>query len=63
MVKVYVPPGVVPAVWTFRVEVALPSDGGVTDVGLSVQVAFAGQPLTPRETGELNPLNDVTVAV
>lgn len=63
IVKVYVPPGVVLAVWTFRVEVAVPLGGGVTDEGVSVQVAFEGQPLTPRETAELNPLNDVTVAV
>jgi hypothetical protein len=63
IVRVYVPVGVVLVVVTFRVELVLPLAGGVTDVGLSPQVAFEGQPLTVRETDELNPFEDVTVAV
>lgn len=62
IVKVYVPAGVALVVLTLRVELALPLAGGVTDVGLSVQVVFEGQPLTVRETAELNPFTDVRVA-
>ncbi len=49
---------------TVNVDVAEPPDGGVTDVGESVQVESAGHPdetLSPTE--ELKPLNDVTVTV
>jgi hypothetical protein len=63
IVKVYVPVGVVLVVVTVRVELALPLAGGVSDVGLSAQVVWEGQPLTVRETAELNPFKDVTVAV
>ena len=48
---------------TVRVELALPLAWGVTDVGLNVQVLREGQPLTVRETAELNPLRDVTFPV
>ena len=63
IVKGYVPGGVVLVVVTLSVELALPLAGGVTGVELSVQVVLEGQPLTVRETCELNPFKDVTVAV
>ena len=61
IVKVNVPVGVLLVVWTVRVELALPLAGGVTDVGLSVQVVFEGHPLTVSPTAELNPFKEVTV--
>lgn len=44
-----------------RVDVALPSGGGVTAVGLKVPVAPAGSPEMARVTVELKPCRDVTV--
>lgn len=44
-----------------RVDVALPSDGGVIDVGLKVPMAPAGNPETVRATSELKPFRDATV--
>jgi hypothetical protein len=58
----YVPVGVFFAVETVNVEFA--GDGGkVTEVGLSPQVAFDGQPVTLRPTVPVNPFKAVTVVV
>ena len=48
-------------VWTVRAE--FPAGGSVSDVGLSVQVAFEGQPLTVKATIPLNPFKAVAVVV
>ena len=48
-------------VWTVRVEFC--AGGSVTDVGLSVQVEFEGQPLTLRVTVPLNPFTGAKLAV
>lgn len=61
IVRVNVPVGVLLVVWTLKVEVW--AGGRFTDVGLSVQVVFAGQPLTVRLTVPLNEFNGDTVAV
>ena len=61
IVTVYEPSGVALVVATVSVE--LPAGGMVNDVGLSVQVAPVGHPLTVRLTVPLNPLNGVAVAV
>jgi hypothetical protein len=59
MVSVNVPVLVLAVVETVRVEVAV----GVTEVGCSEQVVFAGQLETVRLTKLLNPLREVTVTV
>lgn len=46
-----------------RTDVAEPSIGGVTKVGLKVPVAPAGRPEIERLTAELKPFNDVIVIV
>ena len=62
MVNVYPPVGVLLPVDTLRVEFA--GDGGkVTEVGLNVQLADDGQPVTLRLTVPVNPFSAVTVVV
>ena len=62
IVNVNVPVGVFLAVETVSVEFA--GDGGnVTEVGLSLQVACDGQPVTLRFTVPVNPFKAVTVVV
>jgi hypothetical protein len=60
MVNVRVPVGVRLVVETVNVEFA--GDGGkVTELGVSVQVLLAGQPVTLRVTVPANPFREVTV--
>ena len=47
-------------VTTLNVELPEPP---VTDVGLTVQVAFPGQPVIDSATESAKPFNDVTVTV
>ena len=65
MVSENVPVGDLPPtlVAIVKVDMAEPFEGGVTEVGLSVHVVFAGHPLTVRPTALLNPLTEVTVIV
>ncbi len=63
MASVYVPGGVLAAVATVNVELVEPPEGGVTEAGLNVQVAFVGQPVTERPTELLKPFSEVTVTV
>jgi hypothetical protein len=63
MVSVYMPEGVLEAAVTVRVDVAELLAGGVTEAGFKPQVAFAGQPETPRLTELLNPAVEATVMV
>jgi hypothetical protein len=63
MVSVYVPDGVLGVVATVNVEPAEPPEGGVTEAGSKVQLAFAGQPVTESPTKLLKPFSDVTVTV
>jgi hypothetical protein len=44
-------------------DVTEPLATGVTDVGFTVHVAFAGQPVTVSPTALLNPFVEVTVTV
>lgn len=47
---------------TVNVDVAMPPDGGVTDVGENMHVeGSAGHPESVRLTAELKPFTDVTV--
>ncbi len=46
---------------TVRVELALPPDVGVTEVGLKVTDTPAGAPDALRTTAELKPLTELTV--
>ena len=46
-----------------RVEVAEPSEGGVTEAGLKEAVTSVGSPEIVRLTAELKPLTEVTVIV
>jgi hypothetical protein len=48
---------------TVKVEFAEPFAGGVTDEGVTVHVAFDGQPETVSATELLNPKLEVTVIV
>jgi hypothetical protein len=57
------PVAVLELVTMLSVAVADPLPAGVSDAGLSEQVAFAGQPETDKFTAVLNPLVDVTVTV
>jgi len=65
MVSVYDCGVVLEPVATVSVEVAVPPAGGVTEVGLKLQVAppVVGQPDTVRLTALLNPFNEVRVTV
>jgi len=57
-------PGAVEApTLTVRVDVAVPPEVRVTEVGLSVAVAPVGAPVTDRLTVPVKPLRDVTVIV
>ena len=60
-----VPVGDVPPTFVVivSVEAAELFDGGVTEVGLNTHVVDAGQPVTVRPTGLLNPLSEFTVMV
>jgi hypothetical protein len=49
--------------FTVNVDVVEPPDGGVIDVGESVQVEDEGHPETVRATEELKPFSEVTVTV
>jgi len=46
-----------------RVDVAVPPEGGVTEVGLKVPVVPLGRPEIDRLTAELKPFKDVMVMV
>ena len=46
-----------------NVDVAVPPEGGVTEVGLKEAVVPVGAPVTVRLTAELKPFRDVTVIV
>ncbi len=59
MVNVYVFTWVRDVVETVNVEVP----GGVSELGLNVQVARDGQPLRLSETGELKPFSTPSVTV
>ena len=59
IVRVYVPVGVVDAVWTVSVEVPDP----LTEVGLNVPVAPVGNPLKVNPTEPVNPPVAVTDGV
>ena len=65
MRSVYVPGTMrVPALGaTVNVELADPPAAGVTDEGVKVQLAFAGQPVTETPTEALKPFSEVTVTV
>lgn len=63
MVSVAAPVAVAAVVTTLSVDVAEPLDGGVTETGFKVHVAFAGQPVTVKPTAPLKPFADVTVTV
>jgi hypothetical protein len=57
-----VPAAAVPVV-TVKVELAEPPDDRVVDVELNVQLAFVGQPATPKPTVPLKLFTDLTVTV
>src|SRR5258708_2040540 len=57
------PVGVAAVVATVSVEVAAPFAGGVSEVGLTEQLVFAGHPERLNETAPLNPFKEFTVTV
>ena len=63
MVRVLVPAGVVAAVATFRVVVAVDPDARVTVAGENVPVAPEGSPASDRLTAPLNPPVEVADTV
>lgn len=53
----------VPSTVIVKVDVAVASAGGVTEVGENVAVTPVGMPVIDRPTAELKPLTEVTVMV
>ena len=63
IVKEYVSSAAVASTVMVKVEVAVASAGGVTEVGSKVAVTPVGNPEIERLTAELKPFKEVTVTV